>query len=74
MMEERGFVRKQARVDGVSQKAWIGIRLKTYDELMADLKKAEVANTGSTGGSEKVKRFPGRPQYMSVFNGGVKVG
>jgi len=78
MMEERGFVRKQARVQGISQKAWTGIRLKTHDELMADLKKTEVASAGSTGdedsGSEKVKQFPGRPQYLSVFNGGVKVG
>ena len=37
MMEERGFVRKQARVYGVSGKAWIGIRLKEHDELMKEL-------------------------------------
>jgi len=78
MMEERGFVRKQARVHSVSQKAWTGIRLKTHDELMEGLKKTEVASAGSTGGensgSAKVKQFPRRPLYVSVFNGGVKVG
>jgi len=37
MMEERGFVRKQARVYGVSGKAWVGIRLKEHDELMKEL-------------------------------------
>jgi P4 family phage/plasmid primase-like protien len=37
MMEERGFERRQARVGGVSGKAWIGIRLKEHDELMKEL-------------------------------------
>ena len=41
MMEERGFVRRQARVYGVSKKAWLGIRVKQHDELMRDLKKED---------------------------------
>jgi phage/plasmid-associated DNA primase len=36
MMEERGFVRKQARVNGIGGKAWIGIRLKEHDELVSE--------------------------------------
>ena len=37
MLEERGFLRKQARVHVRSGKAWIGLRLKTHDELVAGL-------------------------------------
>jgi len=47
MMEERGFVRKQARVYGVSGKAWVGIRLKEHDELMKELQESESSNPES---------------------------
>ena len=36
MLDERGFERKQARVHGVSGKVWVGLRLKTHDELMKE--------------------------------------
>jgi P4 family phage/plasmid primase-like protien len=36
MMEERGFERKQAKVHGLSCKAWHGIRLKEHDELVGN--------------------------------------
>ncbi len=36
MLDERGFERKQARVHGVSGKVWVGLRLKTDDELMRE--------------------------------------
>ena len=35
MMEERHFERRQARVHGLSGKAWMGIRLKKNGELLA---------------------------------------
>jgi putative DNA primase/helicase len=47
MLEERGFERRQNRVDGPSIKAWIGIRLKTADELMEEPKTAESQATES---------------------------
>lgn len=78
MMEERGFVRKQARVNGVSGKAWIGIRLKEHDELMKELSGKDAPEVQSleekTDWPRRVKRFPLGGQYKSVFNGGVKVG
>lgn len=78
MMEERGFVRKQARVDGVSGKAWTGIRLKEHDERMDEVKEAEKRERQSPEGAKvdgpQVKKAPVRAKYMSVFNGGVKVG
>jgi putative DNA primase/helicase len=45
MMEERGYDRKQARVHGMSGKAWIGIRLKTHDELVAAILQPDVVET-----------------------------
>jgi hypothetical protein len=78
MMEERGFVRKQARVYGVSGKAWVGIRLKEHDELMAELPEEADHHQKSQEAEEHwrrpVKQFPLRGTYKSVFNGGVKVG
>jgi P4 family phage/plasmid primase-like protien len=47
MMEERGYERRQNRVDGPSIKAWIGIRLKTAEELMEEPKTAESQATES---------------------------
>jgi phage/plasmid-associated DNA primase len=41
MLEERGFIRKQARVHGVSGKAWHGLRLKEHDELVKALSDGE---------------------------------
>ena len=78
-MEERGFVRKQARVYGVSGKAWVGIRLKEHDELMMELPPEEVDRHQKPQEAEEhwrrpVKQFPLRGAYKSVFNGGVKVG
>jgi P4 family phage/plasmid primase-like protien len=43
MMEERGFEKKQARVDGTSCKAWHGIRLKTHDELVGNVPASQSA-------------------------------
>jgi len=78
MMEERGFMRKQARVNGVSGKAWTGIRLKEHDELMAELPQEENQTIKSSEEQEqlglKVKQWPVRTNHRSVFNGGVKVG
>ena len=78
MMEERGFVRKQARVYGVSGKAWVGIRLKEHDELMAELPEEADRHQKSQEAEEHwrrpVKQFPLRATYKSVFNGGVKAG
>jgi len=78
MMEERGFMRKQARVNGVSGKAWTGIRLKEHDELMAELPQEENQTIKSSEEQEqlglKVKQWPVRANHRSVFNGGVKVG
>ena len=78
MMEERGFVRKQARVSGVSGKAWVGIRLKEHDELMSELppEDEQVQHSPNAGNRyrQQVKQFPLQGQFKSVFNGGVKVG
>jgi putative DNA primase/helicase len=77
MMEERGFERKQARVYGVSGKAWIGIRLKEHDELMKELPEEDDGQQESSlqGGQYRptVRRFPLGGTYKSVFNGGVPV-
>jgi putative DNA primase/helicase len=77
MMEERGFIRKQARVNNVSGKAWTGIRLKEHDELMQELARKDGPELQSleeeTDWTCQVKRFPLGGQYKSVFNGGVKV-
>jgi hypothetical protein len=78
MMEERGFVRKQARIYGQSGKAWVGIRLKEHDELMKELPPEEEQQQQSPNAGnrfrQQVKQFPLQGQYKSVFNGGVKVG
>jgi len=77
MMEERGFVRKQARVYGVSGKAWMGIRLKEHDELMAELpledEHQQEPPTAGNRSRQQVKQFPLQGQFKSVFNGGVRV-
>jgi hypothetical protein len=76
LMEERGFVRKQARVNGVSGKAWTGIRLKEHDELMQELARKDGPELQSLEEETDwlhVKRFPLAGHYKSVFNGGVKV-
>jgi hypothetical protein len=77
-MEERGFVRKQARVYGVSGKAWAGIRLKEHDELMAELPLEDdqplQAQIAGNRHRQQVKQFPLQGQFKSVFNGGVRVG
>ena len=78
MMEERGFVRKQARMWGVSGKAWTGIRLKwkEHDELMKELPEEEDRHRESSQDGKlwqsQVKLLPLRGNYRSVFNGGVK--
>ena len=78
MMEERGFVRKQARVYGVSGKAWVGIRLKEHDELMKELPEGDAENAVSPEKGDharpQVKQFPARQKFMTVFNGSVKLG
>ena len=78
MMEERGYVRKQARVYGVSGKAWVGIRLKEHDELMKELppEDEQVRHSPTAGNRfrQQVKQFPLQGQFKSVFNGGVRVG
>ena len=78
LMEGRGFVRQQARVYGVSGKAWVGIRLKEHDELMVELPEEVDRHQKSQEGEDHwrrpVKPFPLRGAYKSVFSGGVKVG
>jgi phage/plasmid-associated DNA primase len=78
MMEERGFVRKQARVYGVSGKAWVGIRLKEHDELMAELPDEDDRQRQPAEDRKlyrpAVKKFGVQGEYRSVFNGGVRVG
>lgn len=78
MMEEWDFVRKQARVSGVSGKAWVGIRLKEHDELMSELPEEDDQHQDSQEAEEHrrrpVKQFPLSETYKSVFNGGVRVG
>jgi hypothetical protein len=79
MMEERGFERKQARVWGVSGKAWTGIRLKEHDGLMKELPAEEDGRERQLPEEPKgwrpqvKKQLPLRTKYLSVFNGGVKV-
>jgi putative DNA primase/helicase len=60
MMEERGYERKQARVNGISGKAWAGIRLKEHDELVAIRNEA-----GSQGGN--VSTIPIRRLQVGQF-------
>jgi len=71
-------VRKQARVNGVNGKAWIGIRLKRHDELMSELPEAAAENGVSPEDGDdarpQVKQFPARQKFMTVFNGSIKVG
>jgi phage/plasmid-associated DNA primase len=78
MMEERGYERKQARVYGVSGKAWTGIRLKEHDELMAELPEESDRHQESQDAEEHwrrpVKQFPLRTTYKSVFNGASRWG
>ena len=49
MLDERGFERKQARVHGVSGKVWVGLRLKTHDELMKETPGEKGENVGRPG-------------------------
>jgi hypothetical protein len=37
MLEERGYARKQATINGENGKAWHGIRLKSPKELKAEM-------------------------------------
>jgi hypothetical protein len=68
MMEERGFERKQARIHGMNGKAWIGIRLKEHDELLAEV-------PGDTEvPAATMRRFPGRQTFTTVFGSKAKVG
>lgn len=75
MMEERGFNRKQARVEGgVSVKAWHGIRLKEHDELVTLSARQE--QPGRMPIARKQPPFSRKQSavlqnYKSVFNGGV---
>ena len=52
MMEERGFVRKQAGVWGVSGKAGVGIWLKEHDERMKELSEEDERQRLSAEGGE----------------------
>src|ERR1019366_5368435 len=73
MMEERCFVRKQARVYGVSGKAWVGIRLKEHDELMKELPEEDDRYQESQESERhwrpQAKQLPLGGKYRSVFNG-----
>jgi putative DNA primase/helicase len=70
MMEERGFDRKQAKVNGVSCKAWIGIRLKEHDELVND-----AADHDEGKGPDHqdqcavIKPFPIRRSFTAGYSG-----
>jgi P4 family phage/plasmid primase-like protien len=67
MMDERGFERKQARVNGVSGKVWISIRLKQHDELMRELGPGDERQEDDT---VKSKRMMLREKYKPVLNRG----
>jgi phage/plasmid-associated DNA primase len=72
MMEERGFARKQARVCGVSGKAWHGIRLKEHDERMKELPEDEDErrSKSSQGGKHHLPSVKLRPlgkHHHTVF-------
>jgi putative DNA primase/helicase len=73
MLEERGFVRKQARIHGLSMKAWHGIRLKEDDELVQDREKHHDGQTGSTGGETEnkteVEQVSRLAPYVSAYGG-----
>ncbi len=73
MMEERGFERKQARIYGVSGKAWSGIRLKAHDELVARLPE-DGPQEDIEIPAGNVRRFPARQKYTTVFDSKAKVG
>jgi P4 family phage/plasmid primase-like protien len=75
MMEERGFERKQARVHGVSGKAWNGIRLKEHDELVAGLRDDDAGSQEDIKvPAMNVKRFPARQKHGTVFGSKTMVG
>jgi hypothetical protein len=70
MMEERGFVRKQARVYGVSGKAGTGIRLKQHDELMKELAEDDQRNPEvSQSDRPHIKQVAEQGTYRLLFNG-----
>lgn len=73
MMEERGFERRQSRIHGLSGKAWMGIRLKTHDELFAEFREAESQNDVE-GSPKTVKTFPVARATTTVYAGRVKTG
>ena len=56
MMEERGFERKQTRIHGLSGKAWMGIRLKEHDEIVAGIAVTESPDVIARPGP--AARFP----------------
>jgi P4 family phage/plasmid primase-like protien len=64
MMEERGYERKGARIDKVSMKSWVGIRLKEQAMDAQEIYAAAVAD---------IERSPRQKRIDTVFNGGVKV-
>jgi putative DNA primase/helicase len=66
MMEERGFQRWQARIDGVSGKAWIGIRLKTDKELAAELPDARSVPDIETSAGNRKRFLAGKPYLPAI--------
>jgi len=73
MMEERGFERKQARINGASGKAWVGIRLKEHDELVESVNDAD-ALEDVKGSTIPIRRRQIRQAYATAFNGRAKAG
>jgi hypothetical protein len=66
-------VRKQARVCGISGKAWQGIRLKEHDERMKELPEGEdeQRSESSLGGKHhlpSVKQRPVGKHHYTVFS------
>src|SRR5260370_39930364 len=64
MMEERGYERKQARVHGMSGKAWICIRLRTHEELVTAIRPRSTAEVGHS--EAKSPRFQAHQERQSV--------
>ncbi|MBS1828799.1 MAG: bifunctional DNA primase/polymerase [Acidobacteria bacterium] len=73
MMEERGFERRQARINGVSGKAWVGIRLKEHEELMVSVGEAEALDDVN-GSTISIRRRQIRQADATVFNRRGKAG
>jgi hypothetical protein len=65
MLEEPGFERKQARVHGMSGKAWIGIRTKTHDELVKDAGGTESEETSARPIAETSVITQNRPYVIT---------